>query len=351
MSVFGSPLKVTALERVINRMKSPNDFLQRFLFPVHDSIVTEDIEMSSISKGREMAPFVHSGAEAVMVGGRTETFQTVSGPNIRIKRPLNPADVYKVIPGGHKYDPRTVLQAVARYRQENLQLMNNYVTNSIEWLVSQALQGTITYAVEGQDSFLITYPRPSSTNITLSVFWDDATPANVKILKDLHAVKKVFSDETGLTPTDCILGSAASAAFRALIEGGHIKTLVSNYGQVDAGTATFTSQYSEAGVIYLGNIGGIRFWEYSRTQLMNGASVDLIRSKYAEFVSTSSASERVLKFASVPDLDAPNGVYVGERFAKEFKKDDPSSLFQLMHSRPLPIPRKPEATVSVKVCT
>lgn len=349
MSVFGTPLSFTTITSVIDRMRPANQFLKNFLFSARVSLPTETIELSSESKGREMAPFVAKGAEGVFVGGWTEGFQTVQGPNIRIKRALNPHDTaFRVFPGTHKYE-NSGRQAIARARSMNLRVLSDYISNSEEWLVSQALQGVISYATAGQDVFTITFPSPAANNITLSTFWNDATPANVKFLENIHVVKQVANNE-GFTMTDAILGSEASTAFRALVEGGHIKPLSLPNTFVSTGTATFTSQFNADGAIFLGELAGIRFWEYSRTVLMNGVATSLIRPKWVEFVSSdNTTSGRVLYYAAIPDMAAPGGLFQGERFAKEFAIDDPSSLVQLAHSRPLPVLRRPESKVSMKV--
>lgn len=346
-------LKWTTLTAAINEIKSPNTFLQRTLWGAHQALPTEDIELSVIERGREIAPFVRKNGEGIMVAGHTEKFQTVAAPNIRIKKPFTPSELlFNRRPGTVIFSPGAGMQlsALQQHIARDLQGMADMITNAQEWLCAMALQGTISYSVTDQEVFTITFPKPAGNNIVLSTFWDDGTPANVKLLANLHTVKKVLSDEVGLTPTDCVLGSEASAALRTLIEGGHVKTLVSNFGQVQLGSVDFRTQFSEDGVIYIGNIAGIDFWEYSRTASLNGVATPMIRAKYAEFFSRSAASERVLYYGAIPDMKALEGRrFQGERFSKSWEVEDPSAMMALAHSRPLPVPRRPGASVSMKV--
>lgn len=344
-------LKWTTLTGAVNEMKSPNNFLKGLLFGNHNPLPTEDIELSVITKSREIAPFVRKNGEGVMVGGHAERFQNISAPNIRIKRPFTPSELlYNRRPGTVIFSPGASMQlsAIEAHIARDLQVMADMITNAEEYLCAQALQGTITYSQADGDVFTITFPKPAGNNITLSVFWNDATPANVTMLANLHAVKKVMSDEVGLTPTDAILGSEASTAFRAFVAGGHLYGLDIN--KISMGSVDFNSMYSEQGVIYLGTVAGINFWEYSRTADLAGVSTPMIRAKYAEFISRSSASQRVLYYGAIPDMKALQGrKFQGERFSKAWEIEDPSSWMNLTASRPLPATRRPGAHVSVKV--
>lgn len=343
-------LKWATMTAAVNEIKSPNQFLKRLLWGNSQTVNTEDIELSLLSRGREIAPFVRKNGEAVQVGGHTEKFQTVSPTNIRIKRPLTPSELlYGRRPGSVIFiDPGAQVNAVQAHINRDLQGMADMVTNAEEYLCSLALQGVISYVNEDQEAFTITFPRDASTKITLSTFWDDGTPANVRLEANVMTVKKLFSNLTGLQPTDCILGSEAVDALQALIAGDHVKPF-DNRG-VDAGTATFIEQFNADGAIYLGSFFGIRWWGYIRTASLNGVAQNMIRPKYAEFVSVSPASERVTYYGAIADMAAFQGrLFVAERFSKSWQVEDPSAMMSLIHSRPLPVPRRPDATVSMKV--
>ena len=43
------------------------------------------------------------------------------------------------------------------------------------------------------------------------------------------------------------------------------------------------------------------------------------------------------------------GLWVAQRFSKSWVTKDPSQRLALLHSRPLPVPRRPGAMVSMKV--
>lgn len=346
-------LKWASLTATVNEIKSPNQFLKRMLWSNEEPKSTEDFEIGLLTKDREIAPFVKKNGEGVMVSGHDETLQTVTPTNIRIKRPHTPSELlYGRRPGTVIFSPGADMQidAISRHVALDLQVMADLITNAEEYLCSMALQGTITYEVVDGAVFTITYPKPAGNNITLSTFWDDATPADTRVLQNIHAAKRVISNEVGLAVTDAICGLEATDALMELVETGNVKMLGSDGVNVQAGMFTFTTQFADDGTIFLGVIAGVRFWEYSRTASLNGVATSMIRTKYVEFVANSPAAQRVMYYGAIPDMAAFQGkLFQGRRFSKSWEKEDPSVMMNLTHSRPLPVPRRPGAGVSMKV--
>lgn len=347
-------LKWQTMTAAVNEIRSPNRFVSRLLWGNRQTVNTEDISIDTVSGGRQIAPFVRKNGEAIMVGGISEKFATVAGTNIRIKRPLTPSELLFGRRPGTVIFPTVGQQvnAIQQHIARDLQFMADMVTNAEEYLACMALRGAISYEQADKEVFTITFPRSADANITLTTFWDDAVPGNVRIFANIHLAKQVASDNSVPTPTDIILGTEAAAAFLELVESGSIKLLTNeNNGLVSVGGgATFVSQFNDDGAIYLGSLGGMRIWEYRRTALLDGTAVDMIRPKYAEFVSTSPAAERVMYFSAIPDMKTLQGrLFQAERFSKSWEEEDPSVYFSLIHSRPLPVPRRPNANISMKV--
>lgn len=343
-------LKWASLTGVVNEMKSPSQFLHRLLFGNQQTLPTEDVEISVITKDREIAPFVRKNGEGLMVPGVGKTFQTVGAPNIRIKRPFTPSQLLFGRQPGTVIFPTSGQQisAVQQHINRDLQAMADMVTNTQEYLAAMAIRGSITYEVEDEEVFQITYNKPAAHTITLTTFWDDGTPTDVEFNENVHTAKKLCSDEVGLAVTDCVLGEEAGQALRALVRKGVLKSL--DQINVRGGAFDFTSQFTDDGVIYLGSLDGVRFWEYPRTINVDGTSTPLVRSKYAEFLCVTPAAENVEYFGAIPDMKAFNGsLFQSQRFSKSWEVEDPSAMMALLHSRPLPVTRRPGFSVSMKV--
>jgi len=343
-------LKWASMTGAVNEMKAPNQFIKRLLFGNEQPVSTETIEISVIEKDREIAPFVRKNGEALMVPGVGKTFQNVDAPNIRIKRPFTPSELMFGRQPGTVIFPaqQEQVSAIQAHINRDLRAMNDMIANTEEYMCSQAIQGSLSYEVADEEVFQITYPKPSAHTVTLSTFWDDATPSNVKLNTDFHTAKKLISDEVGLQTTDVVLGEEAATAFRNLVGGGHVKTL--DIRNVNSGAVSFVEQFMDDGAMYLGSFDGIRVWEYSRTVSVGGVQTPLIRSKYAEFLAVSPAAENVMYYGAIPDFDALEGrAWVGRRFSKSWMEKDPSAQMALVHARPLPVPRRPGSMVSIKV--
>lgn len=335
----------SSLTRAINEIKSPNQFLKSLVFGNHEPQATEHIEMSMFTGDREIAPFIERDGEAIPVTGYGEVFQTVQPPNIRIKRQVKPSELlFNRRPGTVIFaSGDEIVSAAEAHVARDVKRLADLVTNAEEYLCALAIRGVISYVAADESNFTITIPKPAGNTVTLTIFWDDVSN---QPSVDFALAKLIASDEVGLGVTDCVMGSEAQAAFQASDE---VKGLLDNRN-ISAGALTLMEQYRDDGAIFLGVFCGIRCWGYPRTVKVGGVSTALIRAKYAEFLCVTPAAENTLYYGAIPDLEAFEGrQFQGERFSKSWTIPDPSSMQMLVHSRPLPIPRRPGSMVSMKV--
>jgi hypothetical protein len=339
-------LSWSSLTAAVNEIKSPNQFLKKLVFGHHETQPTESIEFGVFTGDREIAPFIERDGEAIPVSGYGETFQTVMPPNIRIKRPIKPSELlFNRAPGTVIFAPSAdvIVSAAEAHIARDAKRLADMATNSEEYLCALAIRGVISYVAADEANFTITIPKPSGNNITLSVFWDDVAndPA-----ADFKTAKSVISEAVGLGVTDVVLGSEAAAAFLA---SDSVKALLDNRN-ISAGNIDLQQQYRDDGALFLGRFCGVNVWEYARTVKVGGVSTALIRAKYAEFLAVTPQAENTLYYGAIPDLDAFQGrLFQAERFSKSWTIPDPSSMQMLLHTRPLPIPRRPGSMVSMKV--
>ena len=342
-------LKWITMTAMVNNMKSPATALQRLLFSNHITLETETIEIDTLVRGRSMAPFVRKNGEAILVDGYTSKKAIVEAPNIRIKRPFTPSQLlFGRQPGTGIFintEGTNQLSAIETHIARDLQGMADLISNAQEWLVSQAITGTISYAVEDDEVFTITYPKPAGNIVDVSATpWDNDSTSTPD--ENFHLVKQTIAEEVGLGTDIAVMGATAAAAFR---KNAKVRAMLDNRN-ISAGQLDFNRQFSADGMLFLGNFCGIPCWEYSRTMAVNGVATDLIRSKYVEFFSTSPAAENTMYYGAIPDMKALAGQnFQAERFSKSWEVDDPSALMALVHSRPLPVPRRPGSMFSLKV--
>lgn len=345
-------LSWASLTATVNELKTPNRFLRNMLFSNEDPRPTETLEIGVLLGDRMVAPFVRRGAEAIEITPFQEKIYNVTAPNIRIKRHLEASELLFVRRVGHVIhaEESDVVDAAQEHVARNSLRLAQVVDEAEEYLCAQAIRGAISYSVDGEEIFSITFPRSASHNVTLSNFWDGMS-ANVEL--DFRTALQLVADDTGLSVTDVILGSEATNAFLA---DSKVLAQLDNR-RVDAGSLMLNRGVEQSGAIFLGVYRGLNVWSYTRSTqvpatagLKSFSSFPLVRSKYAEFVTAAPAAENVMYYGAIPDLKALQGrLFRGRRFSKSWEQEDPSVMWQLLHSRPLPVTRRPDSMVSMKV--
>jgi len=352
-------LHFTTLTAAINKMKSPNNFLQRVLFRREQTLPSEKIELSFLRKGREMAPLVRKNGEALSVDGYTWDFATVEGPNIRIKRQFTPSEVlFNRRPGGAIYaNSGDIRRAASEHVARDLQVMRDLITNRIEYMCAQVIDaGAISYSIQDEENYYIKVrPDDVASNVVFATmpvttaFWDD--DAAPKPLLDIVEFKRAMVDECDLQPTICLCGTEAAAAIWDLArKDAAFARMINTQSGVRAGSIDASSFFQESGAIYIGNIAGIDFWEYGRTAVSETGSVPMLSAKYCYFINNSAAAQHVIYYAAIADVPMLRGRnFQTKMFSKAWSEEDPPALMNLVHTRPLPFMRVPGSVVKAKV--
>ena len=344
-------LSWSTLTPAVNEMKAPNAFLKNMLFSRDITVDTRNIELSFLNRGRQIAPFVERNGAAIMTEGRNESFRVITPPHIRVKRPMTPSELLEKRRPGSVIFPGAggIQKAMREYMASELAMLADDITNSEEYLCAMALQGAVSYSVADQASFTITFPRDAAHSYALGAGdrWDAATASP---RKDFLDAAQLVNDAVSLNVTDVILGSDAADAFLA-DAAGELSSLL-DIRRMATGTVDLTQQIAESGALFLGTyVHGIRVWRYGRQVDVNGVSTDLIRPKYAEFVARTPAAQFVTYYGAIEDMKAIGAgkVLQSKRFSKSWEQEDPSARMILVESNPMPVMRRPDATVSVQV--
>lgn len=340
-----------AMTEAVNKMKGPYTFIQDLVFSSHKSEDTETIEVSSFARGRKMAAMVRSGGAAVEIVGHTQEFNVVRAPNIRIKKTLSPWDAtFQRYPGFGVNESADRIRAANELRDaRDLQGLNDDVTNRIEWMCAQALRGSVAYSVEDGEVFTITYPRSGDNSITLSTFWDDGTITAPKPEEDMESAQRIIHAAEGLNITHALCGSTAATYLRRVLRAANWHLDTKDVYQGGGEKVIYGGAFNKDGARPIARVNGVDFWEYSSALTdEGGVSQPMIRPKYVEFVCASPAADNVLHFGAIPEK-VPGSLFVGEKFSKSYETEEPPTTTALVHSRPLPVLHRPDATVSMKV--
>lgn len=341
---MASPSEVlswASMTAAVNEIKSPNTFLQERLFSRHQSFETETVELSLLIGGRDVAPLIRKDSEAVLVSGYTEDFVEMKFPTIRIKRPQTASEAMftrrpgsTIFPGASEQ-----LSAIEQHLARDLQRMADMATNTVELMCSEALTGVITMSETDSHNFEVDFQRPGAHNLAAASAWANAS-ADPHV--DFLAAKRLLNDEHGLPLTDMIGSKDAMAEFLVL---DLVESRLDNR-RITSGQMDLTNKFNASGAINFGRFFGVEVWEYGRA--LDGQ--DLIRAGKVEMVAAVPAAENWLYFGAIPDMDALEGrLFVGERFSKSWIEKDPSVRQLLLHTRPIPMMRRPGSVVSLTV--
>lgn len=344
-------LSWSTLTPVVNEMKAPNSFLKNMVFSRDITVPTRNIELSFLDRGRRIAPFVERNGQAIMTEGRDETFRVITPPHIRIKRPMTPSELLDKRRPGSVIFPgaRGIAQAMREYIASELAMMSDDITNSEEYLSALALRAAVSYSVADEAAFTITFPRLAAHDFALGAGdrWNENT-ANMR--GDFLTAAQLINDAVSLNCTDVIFGADAADAFLEDASGELAINLDTR--RLITGSVDLTQQFAESGAMFLGTyVHGIRIWRYARQVDVNGSATDLIRPKYAEFIARTPAAQFVTYYGAIEDMKAIGAgkVLQSKRFSKSWEVEDPSARLLLIESNPMPVMRRPNATVSIQV--
>jgi hypothetical protein len=332
---------------VLSNIKPNAAFLKGLFFGGREeNLPTEVAELSYLEGHQQMAPFVEVNAEAVSVQGHSVRFANVATPNIRIKRPMEAYTVMQNrLPGTGMFITGGDAVVAARLAAiaEDAKTLADMIERREEWMASELLTGAtaatmdLSYQVAERANFRVRYPRSTTMVAAAGTAWDTSTDID----GDFHRAKRAMSKYQQLVPTHCIMDSQTASRF---MKNATVRSLMDNR-RINPGDLQLANQFNESGAIPLGTFCGISCWEYSGEYTNDsGVSTAFMPTGVALFLHCSPSNEAKFLYGAIPDHGAfESGNFVGKRFAKTFKTDDPSTLVQLLQSRPMPLIRRPGA--------
>jgi hypothetical protein len=355
-------LEARVLTDVVNKRLKPYMALSEMLFPdsTRSISTTNSIQIDEKTGSVTMATFVKNGAKSQPVGTRNGRSYQVTAPNINIFRPITASDELMDRMAGKPVFVQNgvdvMADALREQTLEDTEYLNEACDLREEWMVSKLLTGTITYDVDGKDSWNIATGKPSGNTFTVSPLWSASSPTPLQDLIEAQTVVQVFQ-APNLTHGIC--SATAADAVRLMLEAGTITVIKTDSG-VQAGDAEMRAHFSENGMRYLGTLtsSNIALWEYAATYVdidndpTGGTTAPYIRAGYIEFVSltTRATSTHKAWYAPIKDIKLiQQGLHLQKRASFAVYDDDCGSMKQYLKSRPFFWFKRPEYYVSMKV--
>lgn len=342
----------TMLE-AIEQMKRPGLFLRDLFFPRAAQSETETVDVDIVKGKRRMAPFVSPLAEGKLVERLGFTTSTLKPGYIKPKMVTTAADLLHRQPGQILYSGgQTIESRAAAQLGKDLAELMDMIDRREEWMAAQALNaGTVAMTIKGETgdkTVTVDFQMAATHKITLAGtdVWSDQTNSNP--VEDLQTWARLVRQDSGMNPTDVVLGSDASAAF---IDHPKVQKLM-DMRRVDVGE--INPRQLPNGVSYVGRLKApsltVDVWTYDEWFVddTTGTEGPAVPAKKVFMGSANAANHQL--HAVIQDVEAIEGGQAAvKRFPKSWIIKDPGARLLMVQSAPLMALNQPDAFVSAQV--
>lgn len=335
-----------ALTEAVNQMQQVPSFIRSLLFKREETHATKTVLVDVIVGGQKIAPFVKRGNAAKVVGNLGQSASNIEPPQIRLKKFLTPGDLFYTrgagapifVPGGAAGNDPIQSARMQKMAMEQKDLKDN-VDRTIELLCAKALGGSYSLA-QDDGTYSIDFSMPSANKPTAGTLWSSVSSATP--LKNMRAWKVIAQKASGKIPTVAIMNSTT---FEAWLGTDEVVKYLDKL-KINLGTVETQNSVLEAGAEKKAKVDGIEYYVYDGVYTdANGTQQLMIPDGKVALVSPN-ADHRLL-FAGLEDLDA--GTVVSKYFSKDWIEKDPSGLWLLVESHPLPAVLEPAANIYATV--
>ncbi len=326
------------LTAAINEIPAAPSFLLDKVFTTRIQALAEDIDVDVVVGGKRLAPFVSPVEGGIVVAQLGRKVQSVKAPRLRPKKVIAANDLLSVRSAG------TALylgeNGIDGYKNQRIATeladLKNMIVRTSEWMAARSLTGLLE-VTQDNVAFQIDYNLPSGHKpvLTGTDLWTDTT--NSDPISDILGWKRLISGATGYSADVAIAGKDA---VDALLAHTKVREMLNyrnfNVGEISIGRSN-----------YIGRLVGVDIYEYDASYVDASDTTHNFIPDSA-FIMVASDGPFRMHHALVYDLD--NGVAVAQPFfAKSWTEADPSMLWLLAESRPLPVPHWPECVVFATV--
>lgn len=341
----------TMLQALEQRYPARTFFLKMF-FSVMNVADTDTIDIDIWKGKRRLAPFVNPRLQGKVVEKLSYKTLSYKPPYVKPKMVTTAADILERPAGSTIYTAnQSPAQRASLEVGKNIGTLDDMITRREEWMAASVLTtGKIVVQGDGVDDEIDFLMEPSHLpTLSGGALWTAHTTATP--IADLRTWKKLVSKDSGLVPTDCIMGSTAYENFMQCEEvigtsGG--KKGLFDLRRVDVGQIVPREQPD--GVTYIGTITelGLDIWTYDEYYVDEISENDEERSMMPEnkvlMGSTRAYCRR--QYGAIKDLKATAAV---PRFPKTWEEDDPSARYLMLQSSPLPSMHQVDAFLCAEV--
>jgi hypothetical protein len=293
------------------------------------------IDFDQVTGAEKLAPFVAPIEGGTVVEKLGKVTKSVKAPRIRPKKKLNPVDFQERPAGGTVYVGGGSYQKAMREKialeQKDLKTR---CMRRLAWMCWQAFTGKITVTQDNL-AFEIDYGVPDANKPVLAdtARWGESAadiPTNIQAWIDL-------GNQSGYTMNKGFMGTSAANEF--LADEKVLKELDNR--RMNTGAIEMD------GSDYMGRYRGVDWYRVSDTYVDESGVTQKMLAEYG-VVLTSNEAPFTIEYGAVEDIKAGGNVAT-DWFSKVYEEEDPSALWLLAETRPLPVIKKSDALVYATV--
>ena len=335
-------LETSELVEVIENLPPSTSYWLDLAFPRAHYSQSEFIDFDLVDKARRLAPFVAPNVQGKPMLQRRRAMRRFKPAYIKMKDPVDPTRLFEARAGEPRRGNLTPQQRADAITADILKDHRDALDLREEWMAAKAVQdGQVTVVGEDYPEVTVGFGRkPSQTKIlTGNARWGQAATATP--IDDIRAWSQEMLTNAGMKGLRLTMGVNASAAFfnsdqvQAKLETRRGSLMQLETGSVDGDNVV------DHGVLP----GGIRLVTYNEFYEDNlGNQVPFLD---PDTVILTGNINGIRCYGAIQDFDAQwQSLRI---FSKMFKQQDPSGLFIMDQSAPLPIPAHPNASTKVDV--
>lgn len=353
-------LQLWSPKQVLQRLRDPrmdeipNYFLDNFYKGRHYS-EDRDILLAELpAAGRKLAPFVLPTEQGKpMVEYKGMTMKALTPPYLKPKDPVRAVDARNPLPQEVLDGP---IPMQTRFNWRTGEVQDQHVRGiKMQW-AWMAARGTIDGKIEVKyqrdqglpyPEAIIDFGRASNQTVVLAgpTYWDDP---DYPILDDVEAwANRMARAKYGQAPTVMLAGANVAPVFKKnkQVRAEMDQTVRGNSVNLPTGI-----QIIGEGLTRIGDLsGGITVFAYrDYVEDANGDLVDILDPNDVLLICP--GNEGVLAFGAIYNAKAiRSGQTSTDIFPSMWESDDPSDIFLMHESAPLPIPLYPNRTLKATV--
>lgn len=308
---------------------------------------SEDIHFDIEVRKRKIAPFVAPTSQGKIVereGFETATFRPAY---VKPKTPLRPADALKRKLGEGLTPQFTAAQRRQASLAETLLDHADQVSRRLNLMAIEAVvDGKVTVSGEGYATKVVNFGRDNALSIVLSGSdkWSD--PASTP-LDDIEDAIELVHELEGADITDIVMDPVATKLFRRNAQVKEVLDIRRAAGAPTAELGGLGMAAAPNGLKFVGNFGSYVVWSYSEYYVDPATGETKPALAAGTVIGGSSAIEGLRAYGAIHDEDA--GMQALPLFPKSWVEQDPSVRFVMTQAAPLIVPRRPNASFSMKV--